>query len=659
LLTQAPIALPSPVPEPALTAGDLRTVMGNLAQNDALMLPGGSSATVADLSAAGVAMAVADDPNAIVVTNPIAALGFALAVADWSGRAGAVDLSGVLPTLPLVPVRLVLPQLPAGQSTDVLASAVPAGLTLRPGCALLLAGVTPDGWIVAGVSDPARQVAGHPRLELAILSAATVAPLLSLAGATLDASGTTVTPNKGTSVRLTEIDPALATRLVNGAGILFVDQVPLRPKGAMIQLAADPVVPALPTALVGRVARLQTALDGRLLGVTGGGSPLARARYRPWRPDWEWVTGAGEVDGYTIRELADTAGLTFGTFMVGSGMGDGAYVHLFEEVANKLVIAAELDAKRIFDLFQHADWVRVLSEWPAVQAAFDADMVPPGPASWSEADQVLAFAEREGMRAVGAQHLLGNGDIPDSVVQGGFSNDELRKILEYMVKTRVIQYRGRIQVWEGAAEVSSILLFGTAGHRFWFDRLGTGIIDDVFRWAHEADPAAKLTFTEDHVLEPDNDAQRQVAQQYFEFLHHFRDAGVPVDEAVIENNLWVFAPPAKAAMIATLRTIQDLGFAIGTGETTVTVSDVDPLFPGRQPTVQVTNKLEAQAALYAAVLDAYLTVGGEFGTGGFTDRWSWLDTYSGSDAMMCDTNYEPKPAYFALRDTLKQWTGLP
>ena len=73
-------------------------------------------------------------------------------------------------------------------------------------------------------------MAGHPRLELAVLSSATLTPLLSLAGAALDPSGTAVTAS-GTKVPLAPVDPVLATRLISGAGVLFVDQVPIQPKG--------------------------------------------------------------------------------------------------------------------------------------------------------------------------------------------------------------------------------------------------------------------------------------------------------------------------------------------------------------------------------------------------------------------------------------------
>ena len=103
-------------------------------------------------------MAADDDPNAtLVFRNPIAALGLALAAADWSGQRGAVDLSALLPKLPLTPVRLVLPQLPGGTTADTLDSVVPSGLTLRPGTALLLAGACPtDGSLSPSPIPPAR-----------------------------------------------------------------------------------------------------------------------------------------------------------------------------------------------------------------------------------------------------------------------------------------------------------------------------------------------------------------------------------------------------------------------------------------------------------------------------------------------------------------------
>ncbi|MGC8635407.1 MAG: endo-1,4-beta-xylanase, partial [Candidatus Limnocylindrales bacterium] len=579
--------LPSPTAQTALTAEALASAVLDLPLSGTLALPGDSSVPVTDLQTAAQAFLAAGNPNVLAYRNPVAALGLALACADWSGKIGRVDLAPTLPKLPLTPVRLVLPHLPGGQTADVLAAATPPGLVLRPGTALLLAGVLPDGRVVLGVSDPARQVSGHPRLELALLAPATLAPLLSLAGAALEPSGA-LTLASGTHVRLAAVDPGLATTLVAGAGALFVDQVPLQPRGAKPALTADPIVPVPDAALT--VATVQRAADGRLLGVNPSGTPVARARYRPWVPDWQWTVASDEVEGYTIRELADALGLTVGSFAHRNVLTDPTFIAAYEKIANTLLIGNALDMADpnwAFGPWTRDDWAGVLARWSDVSAAFAARRVPDGFSFvWSGAEQELAFAAVAGVRYVQAGMLLwgSNGVLP-AIYNGGFSADELRKILEFMVKVRVLRYAGRVQEWIAVSEAAADLLWGNAEQRFWYDQLGVEIIDQVFVWAREADPTARLAFCEDGVLDRDTDATRATGDKFMEFLRHFKAAGIPVDKAVLENNLWIYAPPSKDSMVTTLQAITELGYPIGAAETTVSISAQDPIWAGRPRSV--------------------------------------------------------------------------
>ena len=146
------------------------------------------------------------------------------------------------------------------------------------------------------------------------------------------------------------------------------------------------------------------------------------------------------------------------------------------------------------------------------------------------------------------------------------------------------------------------------------------------------------------------------------FLEHFRAAGVPVDKVVLENNLWIYAPPSKDSMVAALQQIQSLGYAIGAAETTVAISAQDAIWAQRPRTVtSVADPLQAQADLYHDLLEAYLEVGAEFGVWSPTDRYSWLAATGHPDAkdLLLDTNLQPKPAYFTVRDVLKAKAGLP
>jgi endo-1,4-beta-xylanase len=163
------------------------------------------------------------------------------------------------------------------------------------------------------------------------------------------------------------------------------------------------------------------------------------------------------------------------------------------------------------------------------------------------------------------------------------------------------------------------------------------------------------------VLDRDTEATRAVGDKFMGFLEHFKSAGVPVDKAVLEDNLWIYAPPSKGSMVATLQGIISLGFGVGAAETTVSISAQDPIWAGRPRSVaSVADPTQAQADLYRDLVEAYLEVGAEFGVWAPTDRYSWLAATGHPDAkdLLLDVNLQPKPAYFAVRDVLKQRAGL-
>lgn len=121
-----------------------------------------------------------------------------------------------------------------------------------------------------------------------------------------------------------------------------------------------------------------------------------------------------------------------------------------------------------------------------------------------------------------------------------------------------------------------------------------------------------------------------MAKKYLGFLKHFRAVGVPVQKAIIENNMWIFCRPPKESIVWTLREIRSLGYELASGEMTVVVSDHDPV---RGETVAGGSSIDReaiQAALYRDVLEAYLEVGGELRNRWF-HRWPVVDRRAGDE----------------------------
>jgi hypothetical protein len=321
----------------ALTAAQLTGAMAGLPKSGYVRLPGGGRAKVADVRAAAAAFAVGDASTPDPATNPVAALGVLVAVAAWSGHTGSLDLTVALPKAPVRPLRLGLSGLPAGASTDTLAGAAPPGLVVRPRGSLVLIGTLSGKRLLVAFEDPARQVAGHHRLELAVLRAADVAALLAVLHARLGSTATVVILASGSKAALRPLQATLATRLLHAAGALFVDQNPIQPLAATTPLlAVEPIVPAPAASLAAQIHAIGQAADGRVLGTDAGGAAVARAMQLV-DSSWSWVGSTQSTNyllDYTPRELADANGWTLGGAIDPEAVGAGYVLRSGQWVRN-------------------------------------------------------------------------------------------------------------------------------------------------------------------------------------------------------------------------------------------------------------------------------------------------------------------------------------
>ncbi len=136
------------------------------------------------------------------------------------------------------------------------------------------------------------------------------------------------------------------------------------------------------------------------------------------------------------------------------------------------------------------------AKWARVEPAADLRV-------YDDADADVAWAESNGFAVKG--HTLLWGIVPPFSLSGipGWLRQRfesfpltpgqqaaLRQEIREHVTDLVARYRGRISIWDVTNETLQ-----PAG--LWFVlRLGDEIVEDVFRWAHQADPDATLVFNE-------------------------------------------------------------------------------------------------------------------------------------------------------------------
>ena len=261
--------------------------------------------------------------------------------------------------------------------------------------------------------------------------------------------------------------------------------------------------------------------------------------------------------------------------------------------------------------------------------------------NFGPADAIVRFA-RQHRQVVRGHTLLWHSQNPAWLQEGEFTRAELRSILKDHIFTVVGRYRGKIHQWDVANEI-----FTENGEyrqeNIFIRELGPGIVADAFRWAHRADPKAQLFLNDYGVDWPGAkvDAYEALARQLLADR-------VPLHGFASQAHLSMrYGAPNQLQSV--LQRFDDLGL-----HTAITELDVRMDLPeGGVPTAE---QLQTQATYYKTVLDACLAVSdcNSLTIWGFTDKYSWVPVFfptEGAATVMWD-DFTPKPAYYALRDTL-------
>jgi endo-1,4-beta-xylanase len=285
----------------------------------------------------------------------------------------------------------------------------------------------------------------------------------------------------------------------------------------------------------------------------------------------------------------------------------------------------------------------------------------PGQYDFSNLDREVNYAVSKGWR-VRAMHLVWgdrNSAIPDWLINSQFTRDEYIKILEQHVKTLVNRYKGKIQEWSIANEYSSRTFYGPPGE-FWNEKIGPEYIEMSFRWAREADPNGILIFNDNNNESPRDSITSWVFDKMYYTVKDLKAKGVPIDVVGMQMHLLLrkwnnsVIRPKKEDVIATMHKFSDLGVKIY-----ITEFDVD--LHDRAGTPE--ERLQFQANIYRDMLEACLesSVCESFTIWGVSDSTSWLTqtcqeawcvNEPDADPLLFDRDYNPKPAYFTVRDVL-------
>ncbi|MFJ4367177.1 endo-1,4-beta-xylanase [Streptomyces chartreusis] len=313
----------------------------------------------------------------------------------------------------------------------------------------------------------------------------------------------------------------------------------------------------------------------------------------------------------TLADLAERHGLYFGSATDNPELVDEPYTAL---------LGSE------FDQITPGNGMKWYATEPQ-QGVFD----------FTKGDEIVALA-RADQQKVRGHTLVWHSQLPGWLTGREWTATELRAVLKKHIQTEVRHYRGKIYAWDVVNEAFNE--DGTYRETVFYKTLGPGYIADALRWAHQADPKAKLYLNDYNV-----EATGPKSDAYYALAKELRAQGVPLHGFGLQTHLALqYGYPAT--LEDNLRRFARLGL-----DTALTEVDVRMQLPVTE------EKLNRQAEWYRDMTEACLAVRRCVGitVWDYTDKYSWIPAFFPGEgaALPWDEELRPKPAYFALREALR------
>jgi endo-1,4-beta-xylanase len=300
----------------------------------------------------------------------------------------------------------------------------------------------------------------------------------------------------------------------------------------------------------------------------------------------------------TLGAAAAEKGRYFGTAVAANHLGEAPYVS---------TLNTEFD-----------------SVTPENEMKWDALEPSRGSFSYGNADRIVSHAQSRGMKVRG-HTLVWHSQLPGWV--GNLGAADLRTAMNNHINQVMGHYKGKIHSWDVVNEAFQDGSSGARRSSPFQDKLGNGFIEEAFRTARAADPAAKLCYNDYNT-----DGVNAKSNAVYNMVRDFKARGVPIDCVGFQSH-FNSASPVPSDYQANLQRFADLGVD-------VQITELD-----------IEGSGTAQANSYGNVVKACLAVSRCTGitVWGVTDKYSWR---AGGTPLLFDGNYNKKPAYTAVLTAL-------
>lgn len=318
-----------------------------------------------------------------------------------------------------------------------------------------------------------------------------------------------------------------------------------------------------------------------------------------------------QAQGESLRDLAAQRGIFFGVAVSpGPLQNDSSYQDI---------------AGGEFSSITHENDMK----WESVQPS-------PGQFNFDNADFINSFAQDNSQRIHG-HTLVWHSQLPSWVEEQGTSPEALREIMNNHIGTVAGRYAGQYSSWDAVNEPWED--DGSWRQSVFYTQLGEDYVTEALTLADQADPGASH-----YINDYNTDGVNAKSNAMYNLAESLVSQGAPLDGVGFQSHLIAGQVPGDYQQ--NLERFAELGLEVA-------VTELDIRIP--RPVTQ--EKLEQQAEDYSTVVQACLNVSACQGVTvwGVSDQHSWVNDWFPEDAepLLFDDNYQPKPAYYAVQETLR------
>lgn len=312
----------------------------------------------------------------------------------------------------------------------------------------------------------------------------------------------------------------------------------------------------------------------------------------------------------------------------------------------------------------------IVREFNSVTPENDMKMGPLHPAehryNWSNADAIVAFAQKNGIRIRG-HNLLWHNQAPAWLFVDSAGNYVSKEVLLQRLKdhitTVVKHFKGKVYAWDVVNEAVDDNPSVYLRNSLWYQICSEDFIAKAFEYAHAADPSAELFYND---YNSENEYKRE---KIYRLLKDLIDHKVPITGVGIQGHWNLYSPSADQIRKA-LDRYASLGLKIQITELDINIHGGGA--NAQQPAVDsgLTPALaQKQAARYKEIFEIFrsykhVITGVTFWN--VSDRYSWLDSRNGGAAggaaageptshiirkaypLLFDENLQRKKAYWEI-----------